>query len=393
MVLRRQYLDKLMKLKDKAIIKIVTGVRRCGKSTLLRQFADQLRKQGVPASAIIFIQLDRLENENLRDYHALYAAVLEKCDLQEKNYVFLDEVQLVPQFQKAVISLFEQENIDIYLTGSNASLLSGELATLLSGRYIEISLLPLSFGEYCELLQEDSAKAWPSYFRLGGFPYLPNLPGEEEKRDYLQGLYHTVLLKDIVERHKIQDPFILESVLHFLFDNVGNLTTSKKIADTLTSFGRKTTSVTIEKYLNALVQAFILYRVGRYDIQGKQHLKLSGKYYGVDMGVRWLLLGDGGRDIGHVLENIVYLELRRRGYQVYIGKIGELEIDFIAEKNGSKVYYQVAASILDPATYEREMAPLKKVRDNYPKYVLTLDTLPMEDDGIKQQNMIDFLLS
>ena len=391
MVLRHQYLNKLAKLKDKAVIKIITGVRRCGKSTLLRQFADQLKQQGIPESSIIFIQLDRVENEELREYHVLYKTILAACRPGQKSYVFLDEVQLVPDFQKAVISLFEKEDIHIYLTGSNASLLSGELATLLSGRYIEISMLPLSFSEYCQLLQKNPSQAWNPYFRFGGFPYLPNLPGEEEKRDYLQGIYHTVLLKDIIERHKVQDPYILESILRFLFDNVGNATTSKKIADSLTSYGRKTSPVTVEKYLRTLEEAFILYRADRYDIQGRQHLRFTEKYYVVDMGLRWLLLGDRGRDIGHVLENIIYLELLCRGCQVYVGKVGSLEVDFIAEKGSSRTYIQVAASVLDPATFEREITPLKRIKDNYPKYILTLDTLPMEEDGIRQINVLDFL--
>lgn len=391
MALRHQYLEKLEKLRDKDIIKIITGVRRCGKSTLLRQFSDSLIAKGVPRSSIIYIQLDRIESEPLLEYHALYRKILESCDEGAKNYVFLDEVQLVPDFQKAVVSLFERKNMDIYLTGSNAGLLSGEMATLLSGRYIEISMLPLSFAEYAELTGEDTQKAWPSYFRYGGFPYLPNIPGEDEKRDYLQGLYHTVLLKDIMERHKVQDPYILESVLRFLFDNTGNLTNTKKIADSLTSYGRKTTPVTVEKYLRALEDAFIIYRVGRYDLQGKQHLKMVGKFYVVDMGLRWLLLGNRGRDIGPVLENIVFLELLRRGCRVYVGRMKDMEIDFIAEKNGDRAYYQVAASIMDPASYEREMKPLKEVNDNYPKYVLTMDTLPMDEDGIRQKNILDFL--
>lgn len=393
MVERHRYLDKLEKFKNKSVIKIITGVRRCGKSTLLKQFAERLRRQGVEDASIRFIQLDRLENEHLREYHALYQEIMEHRQAGRMQYVFLDEVQLVPEFQKAVLSLFEQEGLDLYLTGSNASLLSGELATLLSGRYVEIAMLPLSFAEYCELTGVRPAQGWSPYFRCGGFPYLSQIEGEDEKRDYLQGIYHTVLLKDIIERHKVQDPYVLESVLRFLMDNVGNIVTSKKMADSLTSFGRKTTSVTVEKYLRTLEEAFILYRVGRYDIQGKQHLRFAGKYYVVDTGLRWLLLGDRGRDIGHVLENIVFLELLRRGYHVFIGKFGTGEVDFVAEKGGSRMYYQVSASILDEATYERELAPLKKIKDNYPKFVLTLDTLPMEDEGIRQVNLLEFLLS
>lgn len=393
MVERRRYLDKLEAFKNKSVIKIITGVRRCGKSTLLKQFAEHLRQQGVKDDAILFIQLDRLENEYLRDYHALYQEIMKFRREGEMQYIFLDEVQMVPEFQKAVLSLFEQEQLDLYLTGSNASLLSGELATLLSGRYVEIAMLPLSFAEYCKLTGAMPSQGWNAYFRYGGFPYLPQIEGEDEKRDYLQGIYHTVLLKDIIERHKVQDSYVLESILRFLMDNIGNLTTSKKIADSLTSFGRKTTSMTVEKYLRTLEEAFILYRANRYDIQGKQHLKFAGKYYVVDTGLRWLLLGNRGRDIGHVLENMVFLELLRRGAHVFVGKLGDGEVDFVAEKGGSRAYYQVSASVLDEVTYEREFAPLKKIKDNYPKFVLTLDTMPMEDEGIQQINLLDFLLA
>lgn len=390
---RRRSLEKLEKFKDKSVIKIITGVRRSGKSTLLRQFAQRLRAQGVEDASILFIQLDRLENEHLREYHALYQEIMKHRRAGCMQYIFLDEVQLVPEFQRTVLSLFEQERLDLYLTGSNASLLSGELATLLSGRYVEIAMLPLSFAEYCELANTAPAQAWNTYVRCGGFPYLSQIEGEDEKRDYLQGIYHTVLLKDIIERHNVQDPYVLESLLRFLMDNVGNLVTSKKIADSLTSFGRKTSPMTVEKYLRTLEEAFILYRVSRFDIQGKQHLRFAGKYYVVDTGLRWLLLGDRGRDLGHVLENIVYLELLRRGNHVFIGKFGDGEIDFVAEKGGARTYYQVSASILDPMTYERELAPLKKIKDNYPKFILTLDTLPMEDEGIRQINLLDFLLA
>jgi predicted AAA+ superfamily ATPase len=304
----------------------------------------------------------------------------------------LDEIQNVPQFQKTVDSLFIRDNVDVYITGSNAQMLSGELATLLSGRYIEISILPLSFAEYYELVGVDQRNAWNSYYRNGGFPYTAAIKDEDIRRDYLTGIYNTVLLKDIVARKHISDIPLLESVIKFLFDNVGNIVSSKKIADSLTSYGRKTTSVTVESYIEALIEAFILYKVGRYDVKGKQHLKSLEKYYLVDVSLRRLLLGDKNADIGHILENIVYLELLRRGYTVSIGKVEDKEIDFIASSGGDIIYYQVAASILDPATFEREIAPLKKVTDHYPKFILSMDELPMGEDGIKQVNIVDFLL-
>lgn len=392
MVQRKQYLEKLKKLQDKQIIKVVTGVRRCGKSTLLQQFREYLAMNGIDNAQMISINFEDVVSEHLLDYHILHSYVIERLVPGKMTYIFLDEIQSVPHFQKAVDSLYIRENTDIYITGSNAHLLSGELATLLSGRYVEIPMLPLSFAEYYELSGMDKRTAWNQYFRNGGFPYAVQIPDEDIRRDYLNGIYSTVLLKDIVARKKIQDVQLLESIVRFLFDNIGSMVSSKKIADSLTSFGRKTTSVTVENYVNALLESFILYKAGRYDVRGKQHLKSLEKYYIVDVGLRRLLLGDRHRDIGHILENIVYLELLRRGYTVSVGKVGELEIDFIAEKNGDKAYYQVSASVLDPNTFDREITPLKRVNDNYPKFIITMDELPMDEEGIKIINIIDFLL-
>jgi hypothetical protein len=392
MVIRRQYIEKLKKLKDKQIIKVVTGVRRCGKSTLLKQFRDHLKECGVEDERIISVNFEDIGNEYLLDYKKLHSYVTERLVEGRMTYVFLDEIQAVPQFQKAVDSLFIKENVDIYITGSNAYMLSGELATLLSGRYIELKMLPLSFAEYYELTGGDKRSAWNRYFKNGGFPYTAYIEDEDIYSDYLMGIYTTVLLKDIVARKKINDVQMLESVIRFLFDNIGNIVSSKKIADSLTSYGRKTTAVTVENYINSLMESFILYKAGRYDIKGKQHLRSLEKYYLVDVGLRRLLLGNSNSDVGHILENIVYLELIRRGYKVSIGKIGNLEIDFIAEKNGDRIYYQVSLSILDSNTYQRELEPLKKVNDNYPKYIITTDELTMGEDGITQINVIDFLL-
>lgn len=393
MIERRNYLDKLIKMKDQQVIKVVTGVRRCGKSTLLKQFQQYLLENGVNAKQIIFINFEQIENEYLLDYHKLYNHVIEHIIQNTQNYVFLDEVQNVKEFQKAVNSLFVHENIDIYITGSNAYMLSGELATLLSGRYIEIQMLPLSFSEYLELKGGDKREAWNDYFYQGGFPYAAAIEYEEIRMEYLSGIYNTVLLKDIVARKKFQDVALLESITKFLFDNIGNIVSSKKIADSLTSFGRKTNSITVENYISALQESFILYKVNRYDVKGKQYLKSLEKYYMVDIGLRKLLLGNKGSDIGHILENIVFLELLRRGNKVYIGKFDDLEIDFVTEKNGEVVYYQVSASILDPTTYQREIKPLKLISDNYPKYIITMDEIPMNEGGIKQVNIMDFLLN
>jgi len=392
MVKRKQYLKKLRKLKDQQVIKVITGVRRCGKSTLFLQFQEYLRECDVTDEQIIHVNFEDMAFEYLLDYKALYAYIEKKLISEKMTYVFLDEIQAVPEFQKAVNSLFLKKNIDIYITGSNAYMLSGELATLLSGRYIEIGMLPLSFQEYYELVSGDLRDAWNLYFRNGGFPYIAPITDADIRRDYLEGLYNTVLLKDIVARKNFQDIPLLKSVTTFLFDNIGNIVSSKKISDSLTSFGRKTTSVTVEKYINALLESFILYKVSRYDIKGKQHLKSLEKYYLVDVSLRRLLLGDKNTDIGHILENIVYLELIRRGYYVSIGKVGDLEIDFIAERDGNKIYYQVAATILDENTFAREIAPLQKVKDSYPKFIISMDEISADVDGIKQVNIIDFLL-
>ena len=392
MVQRKQYLEKLIKLKDKQVIKVVTGVRRCGKSTLLQQFQSYLKEQGTDEEQIVFLNFEKLENEPLLEYHALYDYMKERLTPGRMTYIFLDEIQNVPEFQKVVDSLFAMEPTDLYITGSNAHMLSGELATLLSGRYMEIQILPFSFAEYYALTGGDRREAWNTYFMNGGFPYTAYIEEEDIRRDYLQGIYHTVLLKDIVERKRIQDVTLLESVVRFLFDNVGNIVSAKKIADSLNSYGRKTTSATVENYIRALEESFILYRAGRYDIKGKQHLKSLEKYYLVDQGLRGLLFGNSGRDIGQILENIVYLELLRRGYQVSVGKVGSHEIDFVAGKGDDRIYYQVAASILDEQTYEWEITPLKMVKNHYPKYIVTMDEVPMGEDGIRQINVIDFLL-
>lgn len=392
MVERQEYMQKLIKWKDRQVIKVVTGVRRCGKSTLLIMFQEYLKKNGIDAKQCISINFEDLRFEHLKDYHQLYDYILERIDDLERWYIFLDEIQLVPDFQKVVDSLYLKDNIDIYITGSNAAMLSGELATMLSGRYVEIRMLPLSFREYFQLIGGDRREAFQSYYRKGGFPYAVQLSEEEIRRDYLMGIYNTVLLKDIVERKRISDIPLLEGIIRFLADNIGNVVSVKKISDSLTSDGRKTTAVTVDSYIQGLKDAFILYEAGRYDIKGRQFLKSLEKYYFVDIGLRNMLLGEQTRDVGRILENIVFLELLRRGYRVSVGKLDSLEVDFVAELGDKRVYYQISASILDPSTYEREIRPLKRIQDNYPKYILTLDELPLGEDGIRQMNIIEFLL-
>lgn len=393
MIQRMEYMTKLINWRDHKVIKVVTGVRRCGKSTLLQLFREYLYGHGVDEDACISINFENLAFENLKEYHKMYDYILERLQENKMNYIFLDEIQLVPEFEKAVNSLLLKDNVDIYMTGSNAYMLSSELATLLSGRYVEIKMLPLSFKEYHELVDGNVREDFINFLRKGGFPYTALLEEDDIRLDYLQGIYSTVLLKDIVGRKRVNDVELLEAVIKFMFDNIGNIVSTKKIADTLTNKGRRTTAVTVDSYIRALKDAFILYDVGRYDVKGKQYLQSLEKYYIVDIGLRSLLLGDRAMDVGHILENIVYLELQRRGYKVSIGKLGTLEIDFIAQKGEERIYYQVAASVLDPVTYEREFAPLKKIKDSYPKVVLTMDDYPMGEDGIKQQNVIEWLLN
>ena len=311
------------------------------------------------------------------------------------NYVFLDEVQQVTNFQKAVDWLYTKKNIDLYITGSNAYLLSGELATLLSGRYVEIKMLPLSFKEYVSFFSDQSgtAQLYMKYLTNSSFPGTLELVRKQDIRVYLEGIYNTILIKDIVTRKKISDPSMLESVVEFMFDNIGNICSSTKIANTMSTAGRKISVPTVENYLSALTDSYILYKAERYDIKGKQRLATGYKYYVADIGLRYYLLGTKQTDSGHILENIVYLELIRRGYEVYVGKIGNAEVDFIAVNSEGTEYYQVSQSVLEEQTLQRELAPLELIRDHNPKYLLTMDYTPLTSyNGIKQINVLEWLL-
>ncbi len=396
MIKRDEYLQKLISFKDKELIKVVTGIRRCGKSTLFKLFQEYLLNNDVEQDQIININFEDLDYEYITDYRILYDFIKTKLNPNKKNYIFLDEIQHVENFEKAVDSLYINKNIDLYITGSNAFFLSGELATLLSGRYVEIKMLPLSFKEYSSALPDNISidRKFSMYTEEGGFPYLLNIPGETDKIDYLKGIYNTIVLKDIVTRIKVSDVSMLESIVKFMFDNVGNSTSAKKISDTLTSYGRKITTPTVEKYLSALVDSFILYKVNRYDISGKQHLKTAEKYYVTDLGLQRFLLNKNKLNLGHNIENIVFLELIRRGYKVYIGKIGSLEVDFIAEGFGYTNYYQVAQTVKDEETLSRELKPLNSIKDHNPKYLLTNDLTPeTSHNGIRQINLINWLLN
>ena len=393
MIPRKQYMDKLIKMKDEKIIRVITGIRRCGKSTLLLLFQEYLKQNGVKDDQIIYINFEDLQYEHLQDYRKLNEYVITRLVEGKRTYVFLDEIQNVVEFQRTVDSLHIRENVDVYITGSNAHLLSGELATLLSGRYIEMNMLPLSFAEYYELKGGGVKRdVFTSFYLYGAFPQAAGIADDDVRAEYIRGIYNTVLLKDIVARKKITDVALLESLVRFLFDNIGNIVSSNKIADSLTSYGRKTNPITVENYVTALIESYILYKASRYDVKGKQHLKSLEKYYVSDISLRHIVLGERDKDTGRILENIVYLELVRRGYTVKIGKVGEKEVDFVATTGDQRIYYQVAASVLDPATSEREFASLQIIKDHYPKYVLTMDDLPSGRDGIQQKNIIDWLL-
>jgi predicted AAA+ superfamily ATPase len=396
MISRPEYLKKLIGFKDKELIKAVTGIRRCGKSTLFELFRSWLLENGVEPGQIQAINFEDASYAELTDYKALHNHILKNCRVDAMNYVFLDEVQNVNDFQKMVDSLYIRKNIDLYITGSNACLLSGELATLLSGRYVEIHLLPLSFKEYLSALEDryDLPQKYRGYVTGSSFPYTLKLREDPEQiRDYLGGIYHTIVLKDVIERKRIADAAVLERVIRFMFDNIGNLCSVKKIADTMVSSGNKISVNTVESYLSALTDSYIVYRAGRYDIKGKQYLKTGYKYYLADPGLRYYLLGSREADTGRILENVIFLELVRRKWEVNIGKIENNEVDFIVQKGGRREYYQAALSVRDETTLERELKPLFAIHDHYPKFLLTLDDDPPSDNqGIRRINALDWLL-
>ena len=395
MINRVEYLNQLIDFKDKQLIKVVTGIRRCGKSTLFELYKEHLQNNGVEGNQIISLNFESAELYDVNDHKALYHEVESRLNPDKMNYVFLDEVQLVNDFQRACDSLYILKNVDLYITGSNAGLLSGELATLLSGRYVEIKMLPLSFKEYVSVVSEsDLSRKYRDYLMNSSFPYTLELSKRKDILAYLDGIYTSIVLKDIVKRKKIADVAVLESVIRFMFDNIGNLCSATKIANTLKSGGKGASVHTVDNYLNALCESFVLYKVGRYDIKGKQFLQTQEKYYLADIGLRYYLLGTKPADTGHILENIVYLELLRRGYEIYVGKQDSTEVDFIAINDIGTEYYQVALTVRDENTLKRELTPLDSISDHNPKYLLTLDDdPPVSYNGIRQLNALEWLLN
>lgn len=404
MIIRKEYLSRLLAWKDEQVIKVVTGIRRCGKSTLLKQFQDLLLEEGVSQEQIISINFEDLDYEDLLDYKALYAYIKERLCPDKMTYIFLDEIQKVDSFQKAVDSLFIKENTDIYITGSNAYLLSGDLATLLTGRYVEISMLPLSFAEYLECSGETGEQALASYLRFGGFPYLTQMENTADKVDtYLEGIYNTVVVKDIEDRQsrknpdpnkrKITDITLLKTIARYLASVVGSPVSVKSVSDYLVSSGRKVSPNTVDDYMEALQESFIFYPVERFDINGKQLLKVNRKWYIVDLGLRNHILPKKRYDLGFSLENIVFFELLRRGFKVNVGKNGDAEVDFVAQKQGVLHYYQVTADMTNEDTFDREIRPLQTIKDNYEKTILTMDHMtPGDYEGIKVVPLLDWLL-
>ena len=397
MIVRKLYLDRLLSFIHQPVIKVITGMRRAGKSTLLAMLAERLFEDGVRKEQVIRMNFESMMFDDISDYRQLYARVQEKIGGQKQVYLLLDEVQQVTHWEKAINSLFAEGVADICITGSNAKMLSSEIATLLSGRYVEIRMLPLSFREYLDFLPEcrkDREAAFVQYLRYGGLPAIPALPQRDETIAlFLSGVYHTVLMKDVVERSAVRDPALLSHILRFLADNIGNPVSSSRISGYLTSRGRKVSAYTIDNYLHTLESAFIFYRAPRYDIKGKLYLKTQEKYYIVDNGIRNALLGFRDGDYGRILENIVYLELLRRGYTVGVGKIGRMEVDFVAQRADRKQYFQVAATVMDELTRERELRALAAIPDQYEKTLLTMDRSYIKDfNGIHNVNILDFLL-
>ena len=397
LIQREKYLEFLRRHKDQDVIKVVSGVRRCGKSTLFELFKQELLTSGVKANQIISINFEDLEFEPLQEYHALHEYIVERLIPETPMYVFLDEVQHVPQFEKVVGSLFIKPNVDIYITGSNAYFMSSDIATLLTGRYVQVEMLPLSFKEFHSAYSQQNLSdmdIYNLYIEHSSFPRLVHVEDDESIDEYLESILNTVVLKDIVTRLKITDVPLLLDIIKYLLANIGSLINPTKIANTLTSYGRKTDNKTVEKYLQGLKDGLLIYEVDRFDVKGKALLQRNAKYYVVDSAFRKFLLSRTDSDRGHILENIVYLELIRRGYRVYVGHLQNGEIDFVAKMPHRLEYYQVSYSVMDDTTLRRELSPLEKLDDNYPKYLLTMDVLHKTDNhnGIEQKNVLDWLL-
>ena len=394
-VKRPRFTHWLDQWKDRDVIKVVTGIRRCGKTTLFELFRETLKSQGVADEQIVSINFEDPDVGEFSTFREAWTAIRQKMPQTRRAYLFLDEVQLVPDFERLVDGLYAKKDADIYITGSNAKFLSGELATFLTGRYVEIQMQPLSFSEYRSVFpKQDVRDVFRQYLRFGGFPFAALLPMEPHvQSDYLSGILNTILYKDIFARKGIRDEALLRRLVRFVFDNVGNLLSINRIVGMLKAEGLSLQTATLDTYMESLCESFLVYRASRYDIKGRQYLKTNAKYYVADPGLRRVLLGDKGGDFGHLIENIVYLELLRRYRDVSVGALGNGDVDFVALENGLPCYFQVALSVRDESVLKRELTPFRSIRDQYPKTLLTLDDdPPLDYDGIRQMNIMDFLL-
>lgn len=394
---RKEYTDWLKRFRDKKIIKVITGLRRVGKSTIFDLYIAQLLKEGVASEQIVKVNFEELENEPLLDRNALYRFLTDKLLPDRKLYIFLDEVQRVPEFEKVVDSLFFKDNVDLYITGSNAKFLSSEIATLLTGRYVEINVLPLSFREYSDHFAasgKDRRALFMDYVTYGALPGMFMFDtGSAEQREYVESVYKTILEKDVLRRNSAASRQLVESLLSYLVYNIGCLTSAKRISDTLNSNGTKVSYNTVNSYIETLQDCFFIYKADRYDIVGKEYLKLINKYYVTDFGFKYYILNNKTVELSQILENLVFLELKRRRFKIATGKIAEKEVDFIVkDANDGLIYIQVAVTVMDEAKLEQELRPFREIEDNYPKYIITLDDLFVKDhNGIKTINALDFL--
>ena len=401
MLKRDEYIKKIVPFIDKDVIKVLTGIRRSGKSVMLKLLMEELKNRGINENQFIYINFENLKYRKLKNYERLYDFILNKVDDKYKSYyIFLDEIQEVEEWERCVNSLREDEdfNFDIYITGSNAKLLSGELSTYLAGRYIEFIVYPFSFKEFFEIIQEKNQEikvkeVFQKYVKFGGMPFLYNLDYNfEASMQYLQDLYASIILKDITQRNNIRDTDLLERIINYVVMNIGNTFSATSISKFFKSENRKVATETILNYIKACEEAFLVYRVARNDLLGKKILNVNEKYYIADHGIREAIMENNQKNINQVLENIVYFEMLRRGYNVKIGKVDNLEVDFVCKKNDETIYIQVSYLLASEDTKEREFSVLENIKDNYPKYVLSMDEFDMSRNGIKHVNLIEFLI-
>ena len=401
MLKRDEYIKQIVPFIDKDVIKVLTGIRRSGKSVMLKLLMEELKNRGINEKQFIYINFENLKYRNLKNYERLYDFILNKVDDKYKSYyIFLDEIQEVEEWERCVNSLRVDEDFkfDIYITGSNAKLLSGELSTYLAGRYIEFVVYPFSFKEFFEIMKEknkeiDLKEAFQKYVKFGGMPFLHNLDYNfEASMQYLQDLYASIILKDITQRNNIRDTDLLERIINYVVMNIGNTFSATSISKFFKSENRKVATETILNYIKACEEAFLIYRVARNDLLGKKILNVNEKYYIADHGIREAIMENNQKNINQVLENIVYFEMLRRGYNVKIGKVDNLEVDFVCKKNDETIYIQVSYLLASEDTKEREFSVLENIKDNYPKYVLSMDEFDMSRNGIKHVNLIEFLI-